>query len=259
MCADNADGQTASVPSRPLSGQWRKARSYFAAAMVILVLFGIGFHWLQKQRQMARAASCPNDVFYLVKALAQYASDHDGVVPPISNIRGNIMVEPDGLYPEYLDNSCWVQCEYSPTRQGIDSQHKNDDLGVPGFNDDSFCYLPWRIQNEKEGLAFVEAYKSLDLSQRDEDLVVEIDGKPVVLPRTRISKDAAHRDPNRETSWVPIIVEWPNHAHIRATVYYTNGWRRLMDIGDEFPMTENFIAGLREIASIDKPIPEWKP
>ena len=63
---------------------------------------------------------------------------------------------------------------------------------------------------------------------------------------------------NLEASGTPWVIEWPNHAHADAVVYFTNGLPRYMDLGDGFPMTERFIEGLREIASMDTPIPEWK-
>jgi hypothetical protein len=254
MCADDANEQIASITNPPLSSRWKKICFKLAAGICLLLLAGAGCHELREMQQMARRASCGNDVFVLANALREYAADHDGLLPPISAIRGNIMMDPDGFYPKYLTNSCWVQCEYSPLRQMGD---KGDDLGVFGFNDDSFCYLPWEIKTEKEGLGFIEAYKNLDPKKRHEDLKVEIDGEVVSLPRSRLSANLPGSSADSET-FVPMIIEWPNHAHIDAVVWYTDGHGECADIGDKFPMTEEFIAGLRAIAAIDKPIPKWK-
>jgi len=132
------------------------------------------------------------------------------------------------------------------------------DFGSAAFNDDSFCYIPWEIRTEEEGLAFIEAYKKLDLNDRDNDLVIEINGEQRVLPRVKLSQYVIREGRNEREPNIPLVVEWPDHAHIHGTVWYSNGYGRLMNVGDGFPMTEEFIAGLREIASFDKPIPEWK-
>ena len=198
-----------------------------------------------------------NDLRALFHAVELYASEHDGLLPPISPARGNLMIDPVGFYPEYLTNSCWVQCEYSPARQRRGSDG-DDDLGMAAFNDDSFCYLPWEIRNEEEGLAFIEAYKKLDLAKRGEDLVVEIDGETRVLPRVRLSAVVIGGGWDTDAADIPFVVEWPDHAHIDGTVCFTNGSIGRMDIGDGFPMTEAFLTGLREIASMDKPVPVWK-
>jgi len=224
---------------------------------IVLGLVGAGFLMLRRMQGLARCASCQNDVVVLCYALRQYAVDHDGLVPPISRTRGNLMMDAEGFYPEYLENTCWVQCEYSPTRRRPGTS-KNTDLGPSAFNDDSFCYLPWEIRTEEEGLAFIEAYKTLDLSKRDEDLVVEIDGERRVLPRTRITPEAFRGGGEPDPFEMPVFVEWPDHAHRYATVAFVNGISQSKFIGDEFPTSERFWAGLREIASMDKPIPEWE-
>jgi hypothetical protein len=187
-------------------------------------------------------------------ALKNYAESHDGAVPLISKIRGNLMIEPAEFYPQFLDNSCWVQCEWSPARRPPSVAHKNDDLGIAAFNDDSFCYLPWAIRSEEEGLAFIDAYKTLDLEKRDEDLVVVIDGEQRVLPRNKLTNEALQESGGDRK--VPILVEWPGLNHRGGTVCYLDGTRSVVTLWSGFPMTDAFISGLREIASLDRPVPE---
>lgn len=217
-------------------------------------LGGCAFYALEVMRSQSRAASCGNDVWVLYQALTKYADKHDGRVPPISETRGNLMMDPAGFYPEYLDNSCWVQCEWSPARRPPNVANKNDDLGVAAFNDDSFCYLPWAIRSEEEGLAFIEAYKTLDLERRDEDLVVTIDGAQRELPRIKLTHEALQEYGGH---WkVPILIEWPGLNHRGGTVYYADGSNGILTSGSGFPMAKAFIIGLREIASLDHPVPE---
>lgn len=225
--------------------------------LIIFLACAMGVRYFFKDlRSKSRAASCPNDVWELYQDLRPYAAAHDGLVPPINRPRGNLMMDPDGFYPEHLTNSCWLQCEWSPARRRNDGTHKNDDLGVAGFNDDSFCYLPWAIRTEEEGLAFIEAYKTLDLENRDQELTVSINGEERILPRIRLTEKAIQQGDDDGGEAIPIIVEWPDLNHVGGTVYYAGGYGRIMRIGDGFPMTEAFIAGLREIGSLDGPVPE---
>lgn len=216
----------------------------FAATTV----FGGAYTYYLSLQSVSRAASCRNDVFVLREYLRAYAADHDGLIPPLSQTTGNLMMDPAGFYPEYLENSCWLQCEWSDIRRRP-NHHKNEDLGLAAFDDYSFCYLPWALTSEAEGLAFVEAYKRGDLPPADEDLVVEVDGQTRVLPRIRFSGSVLERTlDERDPPAIPIAVEWPGKFHTGGTVLLSNGWIVTMQLGDEFPMTHEFIAALREIA-----------
>lgn len=220
------------------------------AARVLLIgasIAGASFVYFI-MHQGARRASCRNDVFVLREYLRAYAADHDGLIPPLSQTAGNLMMDPAGFYPEYLKNSCWLQCEWSDIRRRP-NHHKNEDLGLAAFNDDSFCYLPWALTSEAEGLAFVEAYKRGNLPPANEDLVVEVDGHTRVLPRIRLSSSVLDRTLDEsDPPGIPIAVEWPGKFHTGGSVLLSNGWIVTMQLGDEFPMTHNFIAALREIA-----------
>jgi len=161
----------------------------------------------------------------------------------MSSFRGNIMMDPVGFSPEIMESSAWVQCEYSDVRNTHGQSNKTD-LAVRAFNDDTFFYLPWELSNETEGLAFIEAYKALDLHQREDGLSVSVDGEPRTLPRTRATAWPS-------SSRIPVMVEWPHQRHADMCVLYSDGSVHRMKMGDGFPMTETFIPGMREIASLD--------
>jgi len=231
-----------------------KKKKYSWLAVALAIFFagcGAGYLSLITARDMVRVASCANDIKMFEFALNDYSLAHDGYLPLISSTTGNLMTDPDGFYPDYMWNTCYAQCEYSHARRPPGKNDRIDeDMGPGALNDDSFCFLPWELRTEKEGLAFIEAYKSLDMNQRENDLTVVVDGKEVVLQRTRISPDepnAYYADAER----IPILVEWPNRCHPNANVLFADGSYRRMDVGDGFPMTEKFLAGLREIASIN--------
>jgi len=238
-------------------GKKRDGKNHaFAWAIGILVLIAmsaIAMAILYKMRQAARVASCKNDIRMLHYAFEKYATQHDGLLPPLSATRGNLTIDPATFYPDFLPNSCYLQCEWSEARRRGGSKNKNNDLGDSGFNDDSFVYIPWEIRDEAEALAFVEAYKALDLSDRENDLTVTIDGQPRVLPRTRhIPFSDMPRD---DLEAVPVFIEWPDHYHEDSVVVLSDGAAVRRGFSEPFPISDQFIAALREIATLDGPLP----
>ena len=219
--------------------------------IVCVMLFMFAARGLYEMRQAARIASCKNDIKMVHYAFEEYAAQHGGLLPPISATRGNLMMDPEGFYPDCLPNSCWLQCEWGDLRrQGHD---KNRDLGPEGLNDTSFAYIPWEIRNETEAMAFVEAYKHLDLNDRDKDLKVTMNGTEQVLPRTRhIPWDNTE---GKETAPVPVFIEWPDHYHKNSVVVLSNGAAVRREFSEPFPIGDDFIAALREIATLDSPLP----
>lgn len=219
-------------------------------AVIGMVLTGC---LLRDARQASRVASCMNDIKMVHFAFEEYAAAHGGLLPPLSATRGNLMIDPEGFYPEYLPNSCWIQCEWGTARRQGDPHHKNDDLGIAAFNDDSFCYIPWELRSEAEALAFIEAYKTLDLANRHKDLRVTVDGEERVLPRTRhISWNLPEAEYNAQEP-VPVFIEWSDHYHDTGVVLLSNGVVVRHDFSEPFPITDAILQGLREIASLDRP------
>lgn len=230
----------------------KQSKRVIGIAITVSVIFFIlaarGFY---EMREATRIASCKNDIRMVHNAFDVYAEQRGGLLPPISATRGNLMMGPEGFYPECLPNSCWLQCEWGDVRRkGSD---KNQDLGREGFNDDSFVYIPWEIRNEAEAMAFIEAYKTLDLKERDKDLRVTIDGTDRVLPRTRyIPWDT---ESNTGIAPVPVFIEWPDHYHRNSVVVLSNGTAVRREFSEPFPISDAFIEGLREIAALDPPGP----
>ncbi len=209
--------------------------------LIIILIPGVwGYIKLRELSKVVRSASCANDLMQLSLFLKMHAEARSDRLPPISATRGNIMMDPTGFYPEFMKSSAWVQCEYSDARRHTD-QPDETDLGPDAFNDDSFFYLPWELRNEAEGLAFIEAYRTMDLNNRDKDLNTTVDGNFRALPITRV----------RSESPVPVLVEWSTPRHTRRSVLYSDGSVRSMNLGQGFPMTEAFLKGMETIADLD--------
>lgn len=217
-------------------------------ALSLIATAGAVFH---RMREEARQASCCNDIMVLRDALFAYAADHDGLFPPISPIRGNLMVDPAGFYPEYLDNSCWLQCEWSAVRRARGSAGKNADLGVAAFNDDSYCYLPWALQNDEDAIAFIDAYRFLDFARQADDLVVKVDGIPRIVPRIRIGDRNLSETSLSNGPGYPILVEWPDRAHRGANILFSDGTIAQMQMSEGFPLSKPILTALSDLAALD--------
>lgn len=228
-----------------------RSKLYKKAIIVVILVFVVPFTlaacWLYEMRQQFRIASCMNDIKMVHFAFEDYAAQHGGLLPPISITRGNLMMDPEGFYPDCLPNSCYLQCEWGDVRRR--GEDKNQDLGREGFNDTSFAYIPWEIRSEAEALAFLDAYKRLDFKDRDKDLKVTINGTEHVLPRTRhIPWDKAN---SNETKPIPVFIEWLDHYHKNAVILLSNGVAVRREFSEPFPISDAFMEGLREIATLD--------
>lgn len=203
-------------------------------------------------RPLARRASCANDVKVVALYLEDYAATHNGQLPPIHPIRGNITMDPAGFYPDIMPNSKWVQCEYSEARRHPTTPGETD-LGPEGFNDGTFFYLPWALHNEEEGLAFAAAYKTLDLNHRDNALTITTPGGvPRALPRVHYQSQNDANPPSPTPEPVPILVEWPHDRHADLCVLYNDGSVHCLKMGERFPATKAFMAAMHEIAQPDQ-------
>ena len=83
--------------------------------------------------------------------LLRFSQDHDEALPPLSNQPGRLMLSPDALYPDYLDDLTFFIC---PSNQTSVLTESNEDV----IDDQSYFYLSHAITNEKEDLAYVQAY-----------------------------------------------------------------------------------------------------
>lgn len=244
----------------PLKQPLTFSKILIASFSVVVLVVSSSMIGLYKLRQDTRVASCANDVFFLNKAIREYANAHNGFFPDLDDVRGNLMIEPEGFYPNYLDNSCWVQCEFGPLRLAPGKEDEVN-LGVEGFSDASFVYIPWVIHSEEEMLAFIETYKTMDLKQQNTDLEINLERQNNYLARIcrpkqgmsmywSTDKTLDSMNPNMRPS--PFLIEWPSQGHAQSNVFYTDGTSRRMKLGDGFPMTENILQGLREISQLDE-------
>ncbi|MBI1321266.1 MAG: hypothetical protein GC168_20260 [Candidatus Hydrogenedens sp.] len=123
------------------------------------------------------------------------------------------------------------------------------------FNDWSYVYLGYFIEDEAQLLAFADAYREAIASGRDftGDLPVgkgKGTGGGDSLRRmqsleTLLASDAP---PVKRPSEIPVVIEWPeNHRHPGGHVVYLDGHTEFVDYPGKFPMTPAVIAALRDL------------
>jgi prepilin-type processing-associated H-X9-DG protein len=203
-------------------------------------------------RDAAQRASCANNLKQMGIIFKMYANEHKGKFPVIDDRKGNLAAEGEEIFPEYLTDQNILRCPGSPEYESERGPWTADDI-----TDESYFYLGWAIMTEEEGLALLDAYESLDLARRDEDLHVgegkgNVGGDVIYRLREGIERFFI-TDINQPTgpaaqSRIPVMWErLGHHEHEGGNVLYMDGHVEFLKLGT-FPMTEQFMRRLEEIS-----------
>ena len=210
-------------------------------------------HAAEKQDEARLRAECANNLKMMGLVFKMFANEHKKeMFPVIDGRRGNLIVDADMIFPEYLTDLSVLQC---PADTKIKVPATADDV-----TDQSYFYLGWVVTTEEEGLALLDAYESLDLDQRGEDIEVAeskgtVGGNKIFRLREGIERflitDINQPIPPRElSSKVPIMWDRPGqHEAGGGNVLYIDGRVEFVKYPGKFPMTEKFIKRLEEISS----------
>jgi prepilin-type processing-associated H-X9-DG protein len=211
---------------------------------------------VSKAQDAAQRASCQNNLKQMGLVFKMYANESRGEkFPMIDGRRGNLAPEGDEIFPEYLVDLNVLRCPSDPEAQPIRSPQTPD-----GITDESYFYLGWVVTTEEEGLALLDAYESLDLAERDEDIKVvagkgSVGGDVIFRLREGIERFFI-TDINNPAgsavmqSSIPIMWDRPGH-HLPggANVLYMDGHVEFVTYPGEFPMTERFMERLEEVSA----------
>jgi len=189
-------------------------------------------------------ASCANNLKQIGLALKIFANEHNGRFPQIDNRRGNLTVEGDDIVPKYLTDVNVFRCPTNQNHKPAQRPYKGDDV-----TDQSYFYLGWAVSIEQDGLGLLDAYESLDLSQRDADIPFNSSLGYEKLYRFREGIERFFitdiNDPTasaRAQAQLPVMWERPGHHSLNGgNVLYMDGHIEFVPYPGKFPMTPAFI------------------
>jgi prepilin-type processing-associated H-X9-DG protein len=134
-----------------------------------------------KPHRLTRVA-CADNLKQLVEALYLYAQENKDRFPPIDDTKNNFIFDANLLYPEYLTDHLIAVCTADRRRNPKTNFRLTLDHPVDGtpkgqvhpdcFNDDSYVYLGWLVDSNKEVESFFKAYDKLSPNDYDTDIIV---------------------------------------------------------------------------------------
>lgn len=143
-------------------------------------------------------------------------------------------------------------CEY-------DSRYEDkaywENMRAHPFNDWSYAYLGYFIEDEAQLLAFAEAYRATIAAGTRFEGELSVgkgrgtSGGDVLLRLRSLESLTAAKDPLalRATD-IPVVIEWPeHHRHPGGHVVYLDGRREFVPYPGKFPMTPAAITALRDL------------
>ena len=211
---------------------------------------------MARARAAAQRASCANNLKQMGLVCKMYANEWKGWFPPIDDRDGNLMIEGKAIYPEYLTDLNVLGCPGNADHAPVPRTATADDV-----TDDSYFYLGWVVTTEEEGLALVDAYESLDLAKRDEDIPIDPSRRSPGHEQLHRLREGVERflitDINNPAasammqSRIPVMLDRPgNHRDPDGcNVLYMDGHVEFVRYPSKFPMTEKFLNGLLALSS----------
>lgn len=224
------------------------------------VLIGGCVEGFLRARDDARRSSCQLNIIML--AADQFAKDHDGLFPPLSRMAGNLIFDVETArsyffygYEDYL-------CESDPNAPPKSEARKVRDPAEVTYW--SYAYLGYFIEDERQGLAFLDAYRETIEAGGDftDDLSVpegsgNLGGDTLYRLRNPEALPDELRPLAERAHEIPVAVEWPgNHRQMGGQVAFLDGHTEYMLYPGDFPMTPAFIEGLRALDALKQAAPD---
>lgn len=227
---------------------WAIGRMLVGIALVAAAV--LVFQRALRGRDAELSASCrPNLI--LLEAM-DYARDKSGMFPPLSPESGRLTYDVN-VMASYMALPGQHVCESdaaAPPRDVLEAMPRSD-----AVNDWSYVYLGYCLENEAQGLAFIEAYR--ERISKGAAFGTDIE----VMPGTgNCGTDRLYRlrEPGRlaehapcvadHPDRIPVVLEWPgHHRKPGGRVVFLDGHSEYLPYPGPFPMTERFIGALREL------------
>jgi type II secretory pathway pseudopilin PulG len=191
--------------------------------VLITVLAAILLPSLGRAREGARRSSCQNNLKQMGLVASMFASEHDGLLPPVSSVPDNWLPDMQAVYPEYLSDLTILICPSSPfTHQGafaLKANWQHPDKKPGEFDADCvssmyYIYTGYMILSDEHAKALVDAFAQ-DWGG-DTDLLLDV---PIWDDSAGVE---SVRDCDIPIMWdrVPLSPEQSNHAPSGSNVLY---------------------------------------
>ncbi|MBX3178357.1 MAG: hypothetical protein KF886_13435 [Candidatus Hydrogenedentes bacterium] len=199
---------------------------------------------------------CGNNMRHLGLVNTMFANNNQGkFLPPLSNAGGRLMLAPEAVYPEYINDPIVYTC---PGRESDDP--------LPFFDDVHYAYLGYLMLTESDVQQFAAAYTQVIAA--DGEFTGDLDiatsyGNALLRLREDIVEAIPQGPPDPTQPGItqksiPVLLEWPeNHeSESGGNVLFLDGHVEWMPYPGEFPMTETVITTLRGLAQ-NSPATTW--
>jgi prepilin-type processing-associated H-X9-DG protein len=202
--------------------------------------------------RLGKSAVCNRNLRRVGVALVMYAGENKDQYPPLPAEPGRLMFATESVFPEYISDPTELECPM----QDLPEFPQPEDY----IDDESYFYLSHALLNDREGAAFVEAYKKC----MDNGLPMEGDiavaagsgsaGKDRLMALRRGVENLLAADPldpgpkQHLAASIPVLVEWPGH-HTKpgGNVCYLDGHVAFVPYPGPFPMTQKFIEAMEDL------------
>ena len=189
--------------------------------------------------------------------LKMFANESKGeFFPPLDVRPGHLMMRSDQVFPEYIyDASPFVSPAHPQAKKYLEQAEQNPFAVI---DDHSYWYLGYAVPDEKTGLAYVEAYKSLIKSGKvpDTDLkntqVGDIHRLREGVERYFVSDINNPAAAAQVQARIPVMIERPGLQKGGSCVLFMDGHTEFIEYPGRFPMTERFIRALQSIEELKK-------
>ena len=212
------------------------------AFLVVASVIGLCAH-LSRPHQHDAAVNLK----HLSIAMQLYASDHNGLYPPVSSQPYVLALDLAAMYPDYLNDLSVLDNPLSgdtSTKDFVDTQSVEKGLlSAEQMMAANYTSLGWAVRNEDELQAVLRHLEETDWADRDSDVITE--RGTVFRLRKGAKSDFAGdaRDPEHRklaAATIPLMFEsvheWDPSQVIQ--VLYLDGHVEFVRLGRRFPATE---------------------
>ncbi len=207
-------------------------------------------------RRSAQLASCQNNLKQLGVTMKIYANETRGETFPIlSSVEGNLMFPREVVYPRYLTDDDVLVC---PGPAGDAPEDK--------FTDRYYVYTGYLLSEQEDLVAFAGAYIDEIAAGGDfsENLPATTSyGNELFRLREGIERFLITDINNPSAAYqaqakIPVLWEWPDNHDERygSNVLYMDGHVEFVHFGEKFPITEEALNVLAELADYT-PVTDW--